>query len=80
MSFAFEVLYKPPPDSVKETQLTESIRRFGGRLDFREEPPAGGTGAIVLTYDFDDYELALKAAEEIRKQGGHIEGPYDYGS
>jgi hypothetical protein len=32
-----------------------------------------------LTYEFDDYNAAIQAADELRHLGEHVEGPVDYG-
>ncbi len=75
----FELVYKPPADPAKETALTRTVATLGGRLDYREEPPAPGHGGICLTFEFDDLAAAQHAAARLREQGEHIEGPMDYG-
>ena len=79
MSFMFEVYYKPPANPAKETALTRQIAALGGRLDYREDAKEQAPGGICLTYEFDDLELARRAAEKLREQGEHLEGPVDYG-
>jgi hypothetical protein len=79
MSFMFEVFYKPPPNCAKESALTERITALGGRLDFREEGEESGLGGVCLTYEFEDFESAAKAADTLRQLGEHVEGPVDYG-
>ena len=76
MSWAFDVYYKPPSNRSREQLLAERIGTFGGRFDYRDEPVGAG---ICLTYEFDDGTKAEQAAELLRKQGEHVEGPYDYG-
>lgn len=78
MSFMFEVYYKPPRNTAKESSLTARIAALGGRLDFREE--ADEQVGVCLTYEFDDWECARKAADSLRQLGEHVEGPSDYGS
>jgi hypothetical protein len=78
MSFMFEVFYMPPPNPIKERALTDRVASLGGRLDFREDPtPAGG--GVCLTFEFDDWALATRAADMLRHLGEHVEGPADYG-
>ena len=79
MSFMFEVLYKPPSDPSREAVLAERIGEFGGRLSYREEPEVVGVAPVCLTYEFNDFEVAQKAATALRSQGEHVEGPMDYG-
>jgi hypothetical protein len=79
MSFMFEVYYKPPADPVKEAGLTKRVASLGGRLDYREDAQEDGLGGVCLTYEFDDFEMAAKAADELRQVGEHVEGPVDYG-
>jgi hypothetical protein len=79
MSFMFEVYYKPPADPVKEAGLTSRVASLGGRLDYREDAEEHGLGGVCLTYEFDDFEMAAKAAEVLRQVGEHVEGPVDYG-
>jgi hypothetical protein len=80
VSFMFEVYYRPPASSTREAILTERVRDLGGRLDFREEPRPEEAGAICLTFEFDDYSAANKAADELRRLGEHVEGPVSYGA
>ncbi len=79
MSYMFEVYYKAPPDSRKEAELTVQISRLGGHLTFREHPDEYGSASACLTYEFDDLFFAETAAESLRQQGEHVEGPVDYG-
>jgi hypothetical protein len=79
MSFLSEVCYRPPADLGKEAALTARVADLGGRLSYREAPAESGSGGICLTYDFDEREPALAAAELLRQQGTHVEGPVDYG-
>jgi len=78
MSYMFEVCYKAPADLKKENALTQRVAVMGGRLDFREETN-GKMDSVCLTYEFDNYDSALKAANALREQGEHVEGPADYG-
>lgn len=80
MSFMFEIYHQPPPDPKREAALTERVSRLGGRLTFREESNGEGTGSVCLTYEFDNQDLAEVAAQALRQQGEHVEGPVDYGS
>jgi hypothetical protein len=77
MSFMFEVIYKPPVNPAKEAAVTDRVATFGGRLDFRED--ADEHGGVCLTYEFDEFEKATKAADTLRQGGEHVEGPVDYG-
>ena len=77
MSYMFEVYYRPPTDERKEAALTNRVASLGGRLDYRED--AEGLVGVCLTYEFDDYDMATKAADALRELGEHVEGPMDYG-
>jgi hypothetical protein len=79
MSYMFEVHYRPPADPIRESALTASISFHGGRLDYREAPDGHRAGSVCLTFEFDDLEQARAAAETLRRQGEHVEGPVDYG-
>jgi hypothetical protein len=74
MSWAFDLYYEPPANRTKEETLTQRVGSLGGRFDYREE-----RAGICLTYEFDDEVRAEQAAELLREQGEHVEGPYDYG-
>jgi hypothetical protein len=79
MSTMFELYYRPPTDSAREAALTEQIVGLGGRLDYREVPCEGSDGGVCLTYEFADWNCAEAVAAVMRRQGEHIEGPYEYG-
>ena len=79
MSYMFEVYYPPPADLSRESKLVERVSSLGGRLDYRETPGAGEPGAVCLTFEFEDWGRAQAAAEALRQQGEHVEGPADYG-
>ncbi len=79
MSVMFEVYYRPPADVGKEAALTARILRLGGRLSFREVPENDDDHGICLTYEFTDPNQAQAAAQILREQGEHVEGPSDYG-
>ncbi len=79
MSFIFEVFYKPPANPAKEAEVTDQVAALGGRLDYREDADDHGLGGICLTYEFDDLEIATRAADALRQLGEHVEGPVDYG-
>jgi hypothetical protein len=80
MSFMFEVYYRRPVDGRKEAALTTRVSSLGGRLSYREAPEGQASGSICLTYEFEDREKAEAAAQSLRAQGEHVEGPVDYGS
>ena len=79
MSYMFEVYYRPPADPAREAALTERMSRLGGRLDYRETPTEGLPGGVCLTFEFPDLDRARAAAEALRAQGEHVEGPGEYG-
>ncbi len=79
MSFMFEVYYQAPVDREREGKITAVVARLGGLLDCREDPAEGGAGAVCLTYEFDELEPARVAADSLRQQGDHVEGPVSYG-
>lgn len=78
MSYLLEVYYKPPADSNRETLLSDRVARYGGQLTYREEPTGEETAAVGLTYEFDDLARAEAAADSLRQEGVHVEGPADY--
>ncbi len=80
MSYMFEVYYKSPIDLKKEEEITGAVASLGGSLDCRETLIETGTDAVCLTYEFDEMELAQKAADLLRQRGDHVEGPVDYGN
>ena len=79
MTYMFEVYYKLPADSEKEAALLQCVAKLGGRLNYREEPQNDLAAGVCLTYGFDRLEQAEAAAESLRRQGEHVEGPQDYG-
>jgi hypothetical protein len=79
VSYMFEVYYRPPEDPTREASLAERVSFFGGHLDYREVPREGEPGGVCLTFEFPEWEQARAAAESIRQQGEHVEGPMDYG-
>jgi hypothetical protein len=79
VAYMFEVYYKAPADPNKEAALQERICKLGGRLDYREEAQDKAFASVTLTYEFDRLEQAETAAEFLRRQGEHVEGPQDYG-
>ena len=62
----------------KEAALANQVAALGGRLDYREEL-CNGADSICLTYEFDDLRSARLAADRLREQGEHVEGPGGYG-
>jgi hypothetical protein len=78
MSFMFEVYYKPPTNPAKEAAVTSRVASLGGRFDYREDPDERGLSGVCLTYEFDDLEKATKAADLLRREGEHMEGPIEY--
>jgi hypothetical protein len=76
----FEVYYRQPRDHDREARLTELVAAIGGRLDYSEEIVIQGVAnTICLTYEFEYREPAERAAELLRDQGEHVEGPVPYG-
>jgi hypothetical protein len=75
----FEVYYRPPPDPRKEAALNARISSLGGRLTYREVPDEEANSGVCLTYEFNDHDRAESAAQALRKEGEHVEGPVDYG-
>ncbi len=73
---AVEIYYRPPVDAAKEALIAGQVASLGGRLDCRE----GSTEqtGVCVTYGFDDWDQAIKAAETLRLLGEHVEGPMDY--
>ena len=79
MSFMFEVYYRPPADSKRESELNSCVAKLGGRLDFREESAMDqGAGSICLTFEFDRLDQAEAAAKTLHERGEHVEGPQEY--
>jgi hypothetical protein len=77
MTVMFEVYYTRPRDLARETKLTEQVLVLEGRLDFWEESSVGNH--VCLTYEFEDWPPAEKAAAILREQGAYVEGPVPYG-
>jgi hypothetical protein len=75
----FEVYYTRPANPRKETELTERVARFSGRLSYREAD-GNQSQSVCLTYEFDDLERAHAAAQSVRELGEHVEGPVEYAS
>jgi hypothetical protein len=75
----FEVYYAAPSDPVREARLLVVVRCYGGWLDYREAPEVDGSHNVCLTFEFDNWDHALSAAQQLRAQGEHVEGPGDYG-
>lgn len=80
MTCMFEVLYKSPSDQQRESSISASVREFGGTLTCREEPEVIGQAPVCLTYEFDDFQVAERAADYLRGRGEHVEGPVNYGA
>jgi len=78
MTYMFELYYAPPADPRKEADLTSRVLKLGGRLDCREDPDVTGPQSVCLTYEFDDLNMAEAAAETLRQDGEHVEGPVEY--
>ena len=78
MSFLVEVYSRPPANTEKEAAPGRQVTALDGRLDHREEVRSGAN-SICLPYEFDDWDSARAAAERLREQGEHVEGPVDYG-
>ena len=78
MSYMFEIYYKAPPDAQRESRLTEQLSGLGGQLTYRE-PPDHEAHTVCLTFEFDQRDMAEFAAQSLRSQGEHVEGPVDYG-
>jgi len=76
VSYIFDVYYRPPSDVAKEAELANCVAKFGGRLDYRED--ATEHTGIILTYEFDDRDQAMKAVDLLRQRGEHVAGPMDY--
>lgn len=80
MSYGFELYYKAPADHSREERILNEVRRWGGRLDYREEPTRGDRSqAIVLTFEFDHAASADSAASALRQLGEHVEEMGEYG-
>ena len=77
MTFMFEVYCGPDTDAERQQWMTEEVAKFGGWFDCREEPTEYVRG-VVLTYEFNDEESASNAANYLRTQGYHVEGPGTY--
>ena len=80
MSVMIEVHYARPADSGREAKYVQQILALGGRLQFREESEiTGAANTVCLTYEFDDWNSAERAAIAMRGWGEHVEGPVQYG-
>ena len=76
-SVAFEVYYPPPADDAREFRLRERIAQLGGAHTFRED--ATELSGVCLTFEFATRSAAESAADDLRRSGEHVEGPFDYG-
>ena len=79
MSYMFEVYYKSPPDSHREKKITEAVTPLGGTLTYREGTEERDAPAVILTYEFEEWDSARNAATSLRRLGEHVEGPVNYG-
>jgi len=81
MSVMIEVYYRLPRDSSKEGHLTQQVVALGGRLEHAEEIELDGVCSnVCLTYEFNEWKHTEVAAEYLRQNGGHVEGPQEYGT
>ena len=81
-TFAFDVYYAAPVDEAREQRILGVVGSHSGRLDFRELPDPGRSvvsNAVCLTYEFDDFDTAVRAEAAVRAIGEHAEGVYEYG-
>jgi len=77
----FEVYYRKPRDLAREAKLNGRVESLGGRLDYWEEGDgASHCESICLTYEFEGWSRAEHAAEALRQEGEHVEGPIEYGA
>ena len=79
MSYNIEVIYRAPVDVVREHRITDTAKAHCGELAYREEPNAGPSQSVCLTYEFHAFDSAANAASELRIRGEHVEGPSNYG-
>jgi hypothetical protein len=80
MILSFGVYFRAPGKRPQEEALTQRVAGLGGRLDHREAPQSETSGAICLTFEFDVRDQADAAAQVLREQGEHVEGPMEYGN
>lgn len=77
MTYMFDVYYKAPTNDTLEARLLEEVIRFGGKFDYRDLPREH-TGAVCVSYEFNDLSSAECAASCLRELGYHVEGPGEY--
>lgn len=73
----FELYYRSPEDTARESRIIAEVVASGGRLDYRESADKPD-GAICLTFEFENRELAESVAESLRQRGEHVEAVGDY--
>ena len=75
MSVMLEVWLSSPPDDLRLNAMEECIARRGGRTTYRE----ANTQATCFTIEFDGWDVAKSAGQELRDLVDHLEGPVEYG-
>lgn len=78
MSYMFEVYYNAPINNELEDRILKEVRDYGGWFDYRDLPSLA-LNAIILSYEFDNLEMAERAAIHLQGLGYYVEGPVDYG-
>jgi len=78
MTWAFDVYYLPPSDSAREARIETAATERGGRSDFRDAPEQTGSHNVCLTFEFEMQGDAEIAANDLRRSGEFVEGPYPY--
>jgi hypothetical protein len=76
--WSIDVYYRPPRTHSRETELTKQVGALGGCFHYWYEGDAPEAKYICLTYGFDDRAAGEVAAEFLRRQGWHVEGPTAY--
>ena len=78
MSQMIEVFLRDGAGSERSMAL-ELASLQSGRLTFEEIGKEGAVrSALCLTFEFDSWEQAFSAVQELNARGFYVEGPYDY--
>ena len=79
MSCTIEIYYERPRDLAKNESLTRRITELGGCFESCDESFIPNVcNYVQLGFEFSDWDKAVRAVGILRKEGCHVEGPYDY--
>lgn len=80
MSHMIEVVYKLPQDNQREDRIKAMAAKYGGTITLHEFPPEEHNDlGLTLTIEFDSYDNASLAFDDLASAGERVEGPFEYG-